>query len=145
MVQELNKHHKNNTTNKNNTQIATRFEVYLKPLFHCGSIKPLFTTENEDIYIIYEHDFDMNTGKPYDKNINTFDNEKFIRVNTNNISRQHNNRNTTNNPYYYYGLVNEENHLEMQMDLYLSKIYSQLSLQAIEFYSKICEQTRNLC
>ena len=32
----------------------------------------------------------------------------------------------------------------MQMDLYMSKIYSQLSLQAIEFYSKLCEQTRNI-
>ena len=30
------------------------------------------------------------------------------------------------------------------MDLYMSKIYSQLSLQAIEFYSKLCEQTRNI-
>ena len=32
----------------------------------------------------------------------------------------------------------------MQIDLYMSKIYSQLSLQAIEFYSKLCEQTRNI-
>ena len=32
----------------------------------------------------------------------------------------------------------------MQMDLYMSKIYSQLSLKAIEFYSKTCEQTRSL-
>ena len=31
----------------------------------------------------------------------------------------------------------------MQMDLYMSKIYSQLSLQAIEFHLKICEQTRS--
>ena len=31
----------------------------------------------------------------------------------------------------------------MRMDLYVSKIYSQFSLQAIEFYSKLCEQTRN--
>ena len=32
----------------------------------------------------------------------------------------------------------------MQMDLYMIKIYSQLSLQAIEFYSKLCEQTGNI-
>ena len=30
------------------------------------------------------------------------------------------------------------------MDLYMSNIYSRISLQAIEFYSQICEQTRNL-
>ena len=31
----------------------------------------------------------------------------------------------------------------MKMDLYMSNIYSRISLQAIEFYSQICEQTRN--
>ena len=30
------------------------------------------------------------------------------------------------------------------MDLHMSNIYSRLSLQAIEFYSQICEQTRNI-
>ena len=32
----------------------------------------------------------------------------------------------------------------MKMDLYLSNIYSRTSLQAIEFNSQICEQTRNI-
>ena len=30
------------------------------------------------------------------------------------------------------------------MDLYMSNKYSRISLKAIEFYSQICEQTRNL-
>ena len=30
------------------------------------------------------------------------------------------------------------------MDLYMSNIYSRISLQAVEFYSQICEQTRNI-
>ena len=30
------------------------------------------------------------------------------------------------------------------MDLYMSNIYSRISLQAIEFHSQICEQTRNI-
>ena len=34
--------------------------------------------------------------------------------------------------------------MNMKMDLYMSNIYSRISLQAIEFYSKIFEQTRNL-
>ena len=85
----------------------------------------------------------MNTGKPYDTDINTFDNEKFIKINIKDISQQPNKIKNHNN-YYYYGFVNEITHLEMQMDLYMGKIYSQLSLQAIEFYSKLCEQTRNL-
>ena len=85
----------------------------------------------------------MNTGKPYDTDINTFDNEKFIKINSKDISQQPNKTKTHNN-YYYYGFVNEITHLEIQMDLYMSKIYSQLSLQAIEFYSKLCEQTRNI-
>ena len=34
--------------------------------------------------------------------------------------------------------------MNMKMDLYMSNIYSRISLQAIEFYSKVCEQTRNI-
>ena len=62
----MNKTKKNTTSLKNNTQIKTRFQIYSKPEFYCGSTKPLYPTEYEDIFIIYEHGFDMNTGKPYD-------------------------------------------------------------------------------
>ena len=48
---------------------------------------------------------------------------------------------TTNFITVYF---NENTHLNMKMDLYMSNIYSRISLQAIEFYSQICEQTRNL-
>ena len=34
--------------------------------------------------------------------------------------------------------------MNMKTDLYMSNIYSRISLQAIEFYSKICEQNRNI-
>ena len=34
--------------------------------------------------------------------------------------------------------------MNMKLDLYMSNIYSRISLQAIEFCSKICEQTRNI-
>ena len=61
LVQKFNEQNKNTTTPKNNAQIATRFEVYSKPEFYCGSTKPLYPTEYEDIFIIYEHGFDMNT------------------------------------------------------------------------------------
>ena len=84
----------------------------------------------------------MNTEKPYHTDVNTFDNEKFIKINSKDISQQ-SNKTKNNNNYYYFVFVNEITHLETQMDLCMSKIYSQISLQAIEFYSKLCEQTRN--
>ena len=107
--------------NENNNQIATRFEVYNEPDFYCGSPKPLYPTVYEDI--IYEHGFDMNTGKPYDTDINTFDSEKFIKVNSKDVSQQPNKTKNHNNYYYYYGFVNKITHLEMQKDLLMSKIY----------------------
>ena len=91
--------------------------------------------------MLYEHSFDMNTSKRFDTDINTFDNQQILKINSKHASRQHNKRNSTDNPYYYYGFVT---HFEMQMDFYMSKIYSQLSLQAVEYYSKICEQIRSL-
>ena len=100
-------------------------------------------TEYKDIFIFYEHGFDINTGKSYDTVIITFDNETFKKINSKDISQRPNKTKNHNN-YYYYGFVNEITHLEVQMDLYMSKIYSQLSLQAIECYSNLCEQTRNI-
>ena len=102
LVQKLIEHNKNKTTPKNNTQIATRFEVYSKQKLYCGLLyhyilmplyyylKPLYPTEYEDIFIIYEQGFDMNTGKPYDTDISTLDNEKFIKINSKAISQQPN-------------------------------------------------------
>ena len=71
LVLELNK---NNHTkvNTNTSQIATRFGVYSKLDFHCGSTKPIYSTEYEDIYIIHEKELDMNTGISLNKNNNTF-------------------------------------------------------------------------
>ena len=111
LVQKFNKHNNNKTHNKNKAQIATRFEVYSKPKFYCGSTKPLYPTEYEDIFIIYEHGFHMNTGKPFDTNIHTFDNQKIIKLDNKEISRQRNHRNITNNQYYFSGFVNEITHL----------------------------------
>ena len=34
--------------------------------------------------------------------------------------------------------------MNIKKDLYMSNIYSRISLQAIEFYSKICERSRNI-
>ena len=143
LVHENNKNN-NTKTSKDNSQIATRFEIYANPQFHCASTQPLYTTESAENYIIFETGFDMKTGKSYDKNITTFENEKLFKVPSEDNRKQQNNKNTTNNPDNYYGLVNKITHLEMQMDLYMSKNCSQLSLQAIEFFSTICDQTRKI-
>ena len=113
LVQKLNEQNKNKTTPNKNTQIATRFEVYSKPKFYCGSTKPLYPPECEDIFIIYDHGFDINTGKPSDTDIYTFDNKKFKKVNRIDISQQPN-KTKNHNSYYYYGFVNEITHLEIK-------------------------------
>ena len=69
----------------------------------------------------------MNTRKTLNKTINNFGNHKLIKNPSKIIITQHkkqNNQNTTKNPFYYHGFVNEVTHLEMQMYLYMSKIYS---------------------
>ena len=75
-AQNLNK--KNDTKNNNTIQIATRFEVYTKPQFNSGSKKTTLHNRIRGLFSIYEHVFDMNTGKRYDKDTNTFKNQKFI-------------------------------------------------------------------
>ena len=70
IVQEINKNNHTNI-NKSDSQIVTRFEIYTKTEYQCGSTKPLQSTNYEDIYIIYENGYDMNTGRPNKKTLIT--------------------------------------------------------------------------
>ena len=124
--------------------IATRFEIYPIVEHECESLQPLHKTEYDDIYIIYEYAFDMHTGQKTTRKKDKFDGEKFIKITPKQIISTHTRYEDEDNNQFYYGFNNENTHLNMKMDLYLSNIYSRISLQAIEFYSQICEQTRNL-
>ena len=131
------------TLNKT-ASIATRFEIYPIVEHECGSIQPLHKTEYDDIYIIYEYGFDMHTGQKVTRKKNKFDDEKFTKITPKEITSTLTRYEDEDNNQLYYGFVNENTHLNMKMDLYMSNIYSRISLQAIESYSQICEQTRNL-
>ena len=118
--------------NKTDT-IATGFEVYPLVDRECGSPQPLHKTEYDDIYTIYEYGFDMHTGQNVTRKKDKFDDEKFLKIKPKKIS-EHTRYGDEDNQQYYYGFVNENTHLNMKMDLYMSNIYSRISLQAIEFY-----------
>ena len=123
---------------------ATRFEIYPIVEHECGSIQPLHKTEYDDIYIIYEYGFEMHTGQKVTRKKDKFDDKKFIKITPKEITSTLTRYEDEDNNQFYYGFVNENTHLNMKMDLYMSNIYSRISPQAIEFYSQICEQTRNL-
>ena len=53
--------------NDTKPRIATRFEVYPKTEYECGSSRPIHKTEYDNIYILYEYGFDVNTGKEITK------------------------------------------------------------------------------
>ena len=53
--------------NNTKTQIATRFEVYPNTENECRSHGPIHKTEYDDICILYEYGFDMNTGREITK------------------------------------------------------------------------------
>ena len=129
--------------NKTDT-IATRFEVYPLVEHECCSLRTIHKTEYDDIYIIYEYEFNMHRGQKVTSKKDKFEEEKFIRIKPQQITTKHTRYEDEENKQYYYGFVNEITHMNMKMDLYMSNIYSRISLQAIEFYSKICEQTRNI-
>ena len=124
--------------------IATRFEIYPIVEHECGSLQPLHKTEYNDINIIYEYGFDMHTGQKVTRKKDNFDDEKFIKLTPKQIISTHTRYEDEDNNQFYYGFINENTHLNMKMDLYMSNIYSTISLQAIEYYSQICDQTRNL-
>ena len=86
----------------------------------------------------------MHTGQKVTKKKDKFDDEKFIKIKPEQIISERTRYKDEDNKQYYYGFVNENTHLNMKMDLYMSNIYSKISLQSIEFYPQICEQTRNI-
>ena len=61
----------NNTISKK----ATRFEIQ-----ECGSFHPIHKTEYDDIYILYENVFDMNTGKKITRKKDKFEEGKFMKI-----------------------------------------------------------------
>ena len=110
----------------------------------CASLQPIHKTEYDDIYIICEYGFDMHTGQKVTKKKDKFDDEKFIKIKPKQIMSEQTRYEDEDNKQYYHGFVNENTHLNMKMEFYMSNIYSRISLQAIEFYSQICEQTRDI-
>ena len=86
----------------------------------------------------------MNAGKKITRKKDKFEEEKFIKKSPKSITSGHTRYEDEENKHFYYGFVNENTHMNMKMDLYMSNIYSRISVQAIEFYSKNCEQTRNV-
>ena len=82
----------------------------------------------------------MHTGQKVTKKKDKFDDEKFIIFKPKQIISEQTGYEDEDNKHYYYGFVNENTHLNMKMDLYMSNIYSRISLQALEFSSQICEQ-----
>ena len=127
--------------NNTNSKIATRFEIYPFVERECGSLHPIHKTEYDDIYILYKYGFDMNTEKKITRKKDEFEEEKLT---PKSINSGHTRYEDEENNHFYYGFVNKKTHMNMKMDLYMSNILSRKSLQAIEFYSKICEQTRNI-
>ena len=86
----------------------------------------------------------MNLGKNITRKKDEFKEEKFIKITPKSIISGHTRYEDEENKHFYYGFVNENTHMKMKTDLCISNIYSRISLQAIEFYSKVCDQTRNI-
>ena len=66
MVQEHNRT-KKTIMNGTKSQIATRFKIFPTIARECVAPRPIHKTEYNDIYILYEYGFHMNTGKEITK------------------------------------------------------------------------------
>ena len=115
---------KKTVMNDNKSNRATRFEIFPTVAHECGSPKPIHKTEYDDIYILYEYGFDMNTGKVILKQKGKFENNKFIKIKPKSITSTHTRYVDEENKNFYYGFVNEQTDMNMKLDLYVSNIYS---------------------
>ena len=73
----------------------------------------------------------MHTGQKGTRKKDKLDDEKIIRIKPEQIISERTRYEDEDNKQNCYGFVNENTHLNMKMDLYMSNIYSRISLQAI--------------
>ena len=114
-------HDRTQKTKMNKTDtIATRFEIYPIVECECGSLQPKHKTIYDDIYIIYEYGFDIHTGQKVTRKKEKFEEEKFIRIKPKQIKSQKTRYEDEENKQYYYGFVNQNTHMNIKMDLYVT-------------------------
>ena len=88
--------------NDTKSKVATRFEVYSTIERECGSPRPIHETDYDDIYILYEYGFDMNTGKEITKQKGKFENKKIIKIKPKSITSDHTRHENEENKHLKY-------------------------------------------
>ena len=106
---------------KNTDTIATRFEVYPLVEREWGSLQPIHKTEYDDIYIITNTD-SICTGRKVTRKKDKFEEEKCIKIKPKQVTSEHTRYEDVENKQYYYGFGNENTHMNIKMDLYMSNI-----------------------
>ena len=71
----------------------------------------------------------MHTGQKVTRKRDKFDDEKFIRIKPEQIISERTRYEDEDNKQYYCGFVNENTHLNMKMDFYMSNIITNLGAQ----------------
>ena len=112
--------------NETNSGIAARFEVYPTTERECGSPRQIHRTEYDDIYILYEYGFNMNTGKKITKMKYKFEDQKFIKIKPKSTTTDHTPYEDEEKKHFCYGFRNKNTHMNMKMDLYMINICSRI-------------------
>ena len=136
----------------------TRFQIYHETEFACKYKNPLYETQNSEILVEYDEDFDMTTGKikfdPYATHHLINEDTSYITVN---LCKSAGNPGGRLEPYdnestrlqelslmntTYFGAIQFDIHLYMKLDYTISRFFQEMSISELETLHQLCELER---
>ena len=126
------------TQHPNNPSIS-RFEVYPTAQTLCGKPDPLYSTQNSDLFVTYNGNFNMHTGQPNPHSmIDEYISGKIV-LNTSNNKFVFPALNVSNN----FATIDYDAHINTKIDDTINDVFRSMSVQKLNTLHTICELERN--
>ena len=116
----------------------SRFEIYPIAQTFCGKPKPLFSTQNEDIYVTYLDGFDMNTGQPKPHSIIDQNIGGKIQFDISNKKYTFPALNISNN----FATIDYDAHIKTKIDFTINHVFKSMTVQELNTLHTVCELER---
>ena len=131
----------------------TRFQKYPETELACKYTKPLYKTQYSEIFVDYEEDFDLKTGKiiihPRTTSHSTTDENSYVPKifvkNTGRIGGKLKPQDRDSTRLQELSLMNNTHfdiRLDMKLDYTISRIFQEMSLTELETLHQLCELER---
>ena len=116
----------------------SRFEIYPIAQTFCGKPEPLFSTQNEDIFVTHLDGFDMNSGQPRPHSIIDQKISGKIQFDTSNQKYIFPALNVSNN----FATLDYDAHINTKIAFTINHVFKSMTVQELNTLHTVCELER---